>query len=59
MQKRLTLTEPFGALRNGAEEAKSLEEMVSAWGFEPQTPTVSSRFWVSPEGNRAFKLLRK
>jgi hypothetical protein len=33
---------PFGATENGLSCAKLLKGLVGAWGFEPQTPTVSS-----------------
>ena len=32
----------FGATENVLERAKLLKGLVGAWGFEPQTPTVSS-----------------
>ena len=32
----------FGATENACRTAKSLKGLVGAWGFEPQTPTVSS-----------------
>jgi len=31
----------FGATENACRTAKSLKGLVGAWGFEPQTPTVS------------------
>jgi hypothetical protein len=33
--------ERFGAVGNFAVRAKLLKALVGAWGFEPQTPTVS------------------
>ena len=39
----------FGATENACRTAKSLKGLVGAWGFEPQTPTVSSsaRRWAN------------
>ena len=41
--------ERFGAVEDSAVRAKLLKTMVGAWGFEPQTPTVSSsaRRWAN------------
>ena len=38
----------FGATENACRTAKSLKGLVGAWGFEPETPTVSSSTRANP-----------
>jgi len=37
----------FGSTENAAGDAKLLKGLVGAWGFEPQTPTVSTLPWAN------------
>jgi hypothetical protein len=46
--------ERFGATENVVVRAKLLKTMVGAWGFEPQTPTVSIRFQAPRIMRNAF-----
>jgi hypothetical protein len=34
--------ERFGAMKEAQPTANSLKALIGAWGFEPQTPTVST-----------------
>jgi len=42
----------FWRTENAFEQAKLLRGLVGAWGFEPQTPTVSTHLFVTEEANK-------